>query len=67
MCAKEEDLRYGQNLIKQLGYRSVADKKAKLEPKGTLYDDMFASREHASKQLAKKIDGTMSHNVTKKL
>lgn len=58
-------MRYGQNLIKQLGYRNVNDKAARLEPKGTIYDDIFASRVHKSKELAKKIDGTHSHTITK--
>ena len=62
-----EDLKYGQNLIKQLGYRKVQDKKPANEPQGTLYDSIFESRVHQSKELSKKIDGTRSHAVTKRI
>ena len=62
---KIADMNYGQNLIKQLGYRRPQDKKHTSEPNGTLYDYMFTSRVHASVENAKKIDGTKSHQVTK--
>jgi len=40
---------------------------AKKEPKNTLYDDFFSSKVHKSKELAKRIDETRSHIVTKKM
>ena len=56
-----KDLAYGQNLIKQLGYRRTKDKAPRNEPAGTLYDTFFESRVHASKELSKRIDNTRSH------
>ena len=64
---KAADLKYGQKLIKQLGYRRPQDKKHIYEPNGTLYDYHFTSRVHASVENAKKIDGTKSHLVTQRL
>ena len=64
---QQQDLAYGQNLIKQLGYRNVQDKKPGNEPKGTLYDKLFESRTHRAKELAKKIEGTKLHIMTEKL
>ena len=61
---RKEDLKYGQNLIKQLGYKKPHDKRPHNEPGGTLYDSMFESRVHQSKALAKKIDGTHLHAIT---
>ena len=61
------DLAYGQNLIKQLGYRRTKDKAPRNEPAGTLYDTFFESRVHASKELSKRIDNTRSHQVTERL
>lgn len=64
---RDEDLNYGQNLIKKLGYKNPRDKKPAQEPTGTLYDSIFESRVHKSMILAKHIDGTKSHQVTAKL
>ena len=61
---RKEDLKYGQNLIKQLGFKKANDKKPQNEPYGTLYDTIFESRVHQSKALAKKIDGTRLHAIT---
>ena len=44
----------------------MTDKTAKLEPKGTVYDSIFASRDHKSKEMAKRIDGTSSHDLTRR-
>ena len=64
---RKEDLKYGQNLIKQLGYKNPNDKNPRNEPGGTLYDSIFESRVHESKALAKKIDGTRLHAITTKM
>ena len=64
---QNEDLAYGQNLIKQLGYRSVHDKKPRTEPTGTLYDAIFQSRVHKSKEMAKRTEGTKVHQMTQML
>jgi N-acetyl-beta-hexosaminidase len=50
-----------------LGYSKLGDKEAKREPKNTLYDDFFSSKVHKSKELAKRIDGTRSHIITKRM
>jgi len=49
---RDEDLDYGQNLIKQLGYRKPQDKKPNAEPTGTLYDEIFKTKVHKSVLLA---------------
>ena len=63
---KDQDLKYGQNLIKQLGYRKVQDKRPGNEPKGTLYDGIFTTKVHQAKTLAQHIDGTQGHEIIRK-
>ena len=64
---RKDDLKYGQNLIKQLGYKKPHDKKPGNEPGGTLYDAIFATKVHQSKALSKKIEGTRLHAITTKM
>ena len=44
--ARNDDLAYGQQLVRNLGYSKIGAKKATKEPSGTLMDNIFASREH---------------------
>ena len=75
----KEDVKYGQNLIKQIGsepdaihpkkylnVRKNHGRKPANEPNGpgTIYDSIFATKIHQSKDLSKKTAGTRLHALT---
>ena len=43
---KKDDLEYGIQLVKNLGFDKVGAKKATKEPSGTIMDNIFASKVH---------------------
>ena len=56
--AKErtDDLEYGLQLAKNLGFSKIGAKKATKEPSGTIMDQIFASREHKAHAARRKVE-----------
>ena len=57
-AAKErtDDLEYGQQLNRNLGFSKIGAKKATKEPSGTIMDNIFASRAHPCHALGLKVE-----------
>ena len=52
---KMEDLEYGQNLIKSLGFRDTKDAIPRKEPKGSIMDSLFSKKVHKCHELNDKV------------
>ena len=52
---KKEDIEYGQQFIKSLGFKSSGDTVPKREPKGSLMDELFTTKTHKCFELEQKV------------
>ena len=55
---KNDDLEYGLQLAKNLGFSKIGAKKATKEPCGTIMDKIFATKEHKSHAMRRRVENS---------